>query len=95
MKAMSGMKQSYKLQTLIQSNSELLRGMKEDDQPLALNHHLYTVIRTNRAYRRALLTSLLNLFDDTSVSVSAVKKVIVYDDGVLIWQRLVLASFLS
>ena len=70
MKAMAGMKMSYRLHRLIQQDMyQPLRGIRNDESPQALNHHLYSIIRTNRPHRRALLSNLLKLFDDTSVSV--------------------------
>jgi cohesin loading factor subunit SCC2 len=70
MKALQGLKMSYKLQEmLINNKSELVRGMRNsNDNIQSLNSRLYTVLRTNRSHRRAILPSLLNLFDDSSVS---------------------------
>ncbi|GAB1597401.1 nipped-B-like protein A [Argonauta hians] len=67
MKALQGVKMSYKFQSIIQNPSEPVRGLRTQDAVhLSLNAFLYTVLRANRTYRRALLTSLLNLFDDSA-----------------------------
>ncbi|XP_063406097.1 nipped-B-like protein A isoform X2 [Mytilus trossulus] len=68
MKALQGLKMSYKLQEfLINNKSELVRGMRNcNDHIQSLNSRLYSVLRTNRSHRRAILTSLLNTFDDSS-----------------------------
>lgn len=67
MKAMAGMRMSYRLQRLIQQDIyEPVRGFRNEECPQALNQSLYSIIRTNRQHRRALITSMLNLFDDTS-----------------------------
>lgn len=68
MKALQGLKMSYKLQKILLSDkSELVRGMRNSNDSIqSLNSRLYSVLRTNRSHRRAILTSLLNLFDDSS-----------------------------
>jgi len=70
MKAMQGVKMSYRLHELLQRNNTAgpLRGARVDDVPTSLNSYLYSLIRGNRSQRRGLLTSLLNMFDDTAVS---------------------------
>lgn len=67
MKALQGIKISYRLQTLIQ-NQEIIRGIREDENPSAQNNFIYSLIRSNRSNRRALLGSLLNMFDENTVS---------------------------
>lgn len=69
MKAMQGVKMSYRLHELLGhiDNTNALRGARMDDIPASLNSYLYTLIRGNRSQRRGLLTSLLNMFDDTAV----------------------------
>lgn len=71
MKALQGIKNSYRLQQVLNKNNPLepIRGFRQSDegQFQALNGFLYTVLRANRSHRRGLLTSLLNLFDDTGV----------------------------
>lgn len=73
MKALQGLKMSYKLQQLLQSNSTscVIRGHRDNEgNMISLNNFLYTVLRSNRSHRRAILLSLLNLFDDSAVSVT-------------------------
>jgi len=67
---MQGVKMSYRLHELLQlsDRKNLLRGARTDDVPTSLNSYLYSLIRGNRSQRRGLLTSLLNMFDDTAVS---------------------------
>ena len=63
---------SYHLQEIIQEGSAhgIVRGLRNpDDNSQSLNAFLYTVLRTNRSHRRAILTTLLNLFDDSAVSI--------------------------
>ncbi|XP_078574210.1 nipped-B-like protein A isoform X2 [Branchiostoma floridae x Branchiostoma japonicum] len=67
MKALAGIKMSFKLQQIAQQNGDcIVRGMREDENrsPTALCSHLYSLVRCNRQHRRALLLSLLKLFDD-------------------------------
>lgn len=71
MKALQGLKASFRLQEVLNKNAEgPIRGIRnhDDNNPQSLNAFLYTVLRPNRQYRRGLLTSLLNLFDDSAVS---------------------------
>ena len=77
MKALQGLKMSYKLQRILQPTTcnngaqSVIRGMRNPDDganTCSLNNYLYTVLRSNRSHRRAILTSLLNQFDDSSVS---------------------------
>lgn len=71
MKAVAGLKMSYQVQQAIQgSKGKVVRGFRHDDLDCALCSHLYTMVRGNRQHRRAFLISLLNLFDDSSVSLS-------------------------
>lgn len=73
MKAVAGMKMSYNLQQAIEmSRKSIIRGFRQDETHSALCSHLFTMIRGNRQHRRAFLISLLNLFDDSSVSKPAV-----------------------
>ncbi|KAK7101267.1 hypothetical protein V1264_024072 [Littorina saxatilis] len=71
MKALMGIKNSYRLQQVLHKNNPLepIRGFRqtEEGQFQALNGFLYSVLRSNRSHRRGLLTSLLNLFDDTGL----------------------------
>ncbi|KAL8600997.1 hypothetical protein ACOMHN_030654 [Nucella lapillus] len=71
MKALQGIKNSYRLQQVLHKTSPLepIRGFRqtEEGQYQAFNGFLYSVLRSNRSHRRGLLTSLLNLFDDTGL----------------------------
>lgn len=69
MKAIAGLKMSHRVQQAIAGSKEpVIRGVRQDDTDAALCSHLYTMVRGNRQHRRAFLISLLNLFDDSSVS---------------------------
>ena len=69
MKAMAGIKMSYRLQNILQCGSGgIVRGFRSDEVPVALNHYIYSLIRNSRNYRRAVLSCTLNMFDDTAVS---------------------------
>lgn len=69
MKAVAGLKMSYQVQqAIISSKGTVVRGFRHDDSDSALCSHLYTMVRGHRQHRRAFLISLLNLFDDSSVS---------------------------
>lgn len=69
MKAVAGMKMSYQVQqAVLGPSASIIRGFRQDESSSALCSHLYSMIRTNRQHRRAFLISLLNLFDDSSVS---------------------------
>lgn len=71
MKAVAGLKMSYQVQQAINGPKvTVIRGFRHDDSDSALCSHLYTMVRGNRQHRRAFLISLLNLFDDSSVSSS-------------------------
>lgn len=70
MKAVAGMKMSYQVQQAINTcTKDPVRGFRHDESSSALCSHLYSMIRGNRQHRRAFLISLLNLFDDTAVSI--------------------------
>ncbi|XP_041356628.1 nipped-B-like protein isoform X2 [Gigantopelta aegis] len=71
MKALQGLKTSFRLQEVLharQKEDGPIRGMRYQDDGAcqSLNSFLYTVLRVNRQHRRGLLTSLLNLFDDSA-----------------------------
>ncbi|KRX94601.1 Nipped-B-like protein, partial [Trichinella pseudospiralis] len=67
-KALEGIRQSYRLQSILQpavaSSSGLVRGFRDQDTCDALNSALYTILRNSRQQRRALLRSMLQLFDE-------------------------------
>ncbi|RUS79411.1 hypothetical protein EGW08_012824, partial [Elysia chlorotica] len=83
MKALQGMKASYRLQKVFNSNNpmEPVRGRRfvEENQPQALIAFLYSLLRANRSHRRGLLTSILNLFDD-SAKISLEEQVFIADN---------------
>ena len=68
---MQGIKMSYRLQEVLQKDpSEPIRGIRtEDDNIISLNSFIYSLIRNNRGQRRAMLQSLLNMFDETGVRI--------------------------
>lgn len=69
MKALAGIKMSFRLQRLLFPDlSKPIRGFREEDSCLSLNAYLYTVLRANRSQRRGFIQTLLNLFDDSAVS---------------------------
>ncbi len=69
MKAVAGMKMSYQVQqAVLGSAGSVVRGFRQDETNSAQCSHLYSMVRANRQHRRAFLISLLNLFDDSSVS---------------------------
>ena len=44
-----------------------LRRRSENEPPSALNGFLYSILKSTKAQRRGILTSLLKQFDDTAV----------------------------
>ncbi|XP_055932716.1 nipped-B-like protein A, partial [Argiope bruennichi] len=64
MKAMFGVRMSFKMQQLIHKDTDILRGFRSPEAPVARNGFLYTVMRSTRQSRRAFLFSLLKLFDE-------------------------------
>lgn len=64
MKAMSGVRMSFKIQQLIQDSVTNIRGFRATESPVSRNGFLYSVIRGTRQSRRAFLLSLLKLFDE-------------------------------
>uniref|UniRef100_A0A2C9MAH1 Nipped-B protein n=1 Tax=Biomphalaria glabrata TaxID=6526 RepID=A0A2C9MAH1_BIOGL len=83
MKALQGMKASYRLQKVFHSTNPLepVRGRRfnDENQPQALNAFLYSLLRSNRSHRRGLLTSIINLFDD-SARISLEEQVYIADN---------------
>ncbi len=68
MKALQGIKMSFQLQEVLQeASSGPIRGVRVEEQPASLNNFIYSLIRSNRNHRRAILSSLLHMFDDTQV----------------------------
>lgn len=71
MKSQLGIKLSYQLQKILQSNESVIRGFRkkeQDELPTALNGFLYSLLRNTRPQRRALVLSLLKQFDDVSTA---------------------------
>ncbi len=76
MKLLQGIRLSHKLQEIMAkagSNSSaapIVRGCrakKDDEMPCALHGFLYSIMKTTKVTRRAILTSLLKHFDDSAV----------------------------
>ncbi|XP_026815896.1 nipped-B-like protein isoform X1 [Rhopalosiphum maidis] len=66
MGAQNGIKLSFQLQSIVQTDGEMVRGyrLKENDTiPSALNGCLYSILRTKQQ-RRALVLSILKQFED-------------------------------
>lgn len=71
MKSQSGIRLSYKLQKILQAdNSGIVRGyrVREGEFPGALNGFLYSILRSTKQQRRALVLSVLKQFDEQVVS---------------------------
>ena len=69
MKLLQGIRLSFRLQQIVQKTNRIVRGFrqKEGELPSALNGFLYSILKTTKAQRRAILTSLLKQFDDAAV----------------------------
>jgi cohesin loading factor subunit SCC2 len=75
-KSIAGMNMSYKLHKVIQCHtasvdmSAVVRGIDEgtstNQEILSLNHHLYSLLRTTKQFRRVFVGQLLKMFNDTS-----------------------------
>ena len=63
---MQGIKMSYGLQEILQQDpSEPIRGIRtDDDNIISPNSFNYSLIRSNRGQRRAMLQSLLSMFEE-------------------------------
>uniref|UniRef100_A0A182MZ11 Nipped-B protein n=1 Tax=Anopheles dirus TaxID=7168 RepID=A0A182MZ11_9DIPT len=73
MKSHAGMQLSYELQELLQRRDEasIVRGFRVRDPqepPSALNGFLYTLLRSTKPQRRALIQSITKQFDDGKIS---------------------------
>ncbi|GLH15037.1 hypothetical protein R5R35_008246 [Gryllus longicercus] len=67
MKSQSGIRLSYKLQKILQNdNVGIVRGYRtrEGEYPGALNGFLYSILRSTKQQRRALVLSILKQFDE-------------------------------
>ena len=79
MKTLQGIKMSFQLQEVIQDTSQgPIRGIRTVEQPSSLNNFIYPLIRSNRNHRRAILSSLLHMFDDTQVRKSKLPGLILF-----------------
>ncbi|KAK5642643.1 hypothetical protein RI129_008810 [Pyrocoelia pectoralis] len=64
-----GIDLSYQLQKILEKSSEVMRGIRIDQQgehPVALNWCLYSIIKNSRLHRRALVKNMLKHFDEQS-----------------------------
>lgn len=71
MKLLAGIRLSFRLQQIVQGDEKLVRGYRvanDGDLPSAMNGYLYSIMKTNKSQRRAILTHLLKQFDESSVS---------------------------
>lgn len=70
MKTQDGIWLSYKLQHILQFESNIVRGYrnKEGEMPTALNGFLYSILRNTKQQRRAITLSILKQFDEQAVS---------------------------
>ncbi len=68
-KSIAGVNVSYLLQKVIKTAEQdpVVRGFSEIGEVLSMNHHLYSLLRSNRSYRRAFLQQLLKMFDDSTL----------------------------
>lgn len=73
MKAQLGIRLSYRLQRIIQ-NKEVVRGFRtvEGEFPGALNGFLYSILRSTKQQRRAIVLSVLKQFDEQVVSLEPI-----------------------
>eukprot|EP00794_Sanderia_malayensis_P008158 gene8158-9031_t len=70
MKAVQGVKLAYRLQFIIQQTGDgYLQGFREADSNSAMISHIYTLLRSNKQYRRPFLQSLVKQFDDQKSSI--------------------------
>ena len=77
---------SYRLQKVIHRDSpEPVRGYRSETNKetesvsyYALNCFIFSLIRGNRSQRRALISTMLNMFDDSSVSDIKKEKIILF-----------------
>lgn len=69
-KSQLGVRLSYQLQTILQEGG-IVRGSRIKEQgeyPTALNGYLYSLLRSSRQQRRALVLNMLKQFDEQVVS---------------------------
>ena len=70
-KLLQGIKLSHQLQHVVSASADsvtaIVRGFRvknEGELPSALNGYLYSILKSTKAQRRGILTSLLKQFDD-------------------------------
>ena len=77
-KLLQGIRLSFRLQETVNADKAkksngsriIVRGLRrrtENEPPSALNGFLYSILKSTKAQRRGILTSLLKQFDDTAV----------------------------
>lgn len=67
MKSQAGIQLSFELQTVLQSQKKIVRGFtvkEKDEQPTALNGFLYSLLRSTKPQRRALVQAIIKQFDE-------------------------------
>lgn len=77
MKLLQGIRLSHQLQEIVQGRQAAVRGhrvVREGELPTALNGFLYSILKSTKAQRRGVLTSLLKQFDDSSVRSSILRQ---------------------
>lgn len=75
MKSQQGIQLSYELQSTLQKRGKdepvIVRGYvikEKDEQPTALNSFLYTLLRSTKPQRRALVQAIIKQFDDNRMT---------------------------
>ena len=64
-------------------SSAIVRGFRvknEGELPSALNGYLYSILKSTKAQRRGILTSLLKQFDDVLLYLNSIKSYFYNDD---------------
>nr|XP_040566817.1 nipped-B-like protein [Lepeophtheirus salmonis] len=81
-KLFQGIKLSHKLQMTIRKDGEVVRGFreKEGEVPTALHGFMYSIMKTTKVQRRALLNNLLKQFDDYSNETSLAQRLYLADN---------------
>lgn len=73
-KSSFGIRLSYQLQNILQTES-IIRGSRvkeKGEYPGSLNGYLYSILRSSRQQRRALIRNILRQFDESAVSVDTI-----------------------
>ncbi|KAK4871530.1 hypothetical protein RN001_015654 [Aquatica leii] len=66
-KSSLGIRLSYQLQKILQESAAIVRGFRikvQGEYPTALNGYLYSILRSSRQQRRALVLNILKQFDE-------------------------------